>query len=137
MTVISHDVVAPTSLLFKALRCSAVELARICDVVTFDILCMPIMLHDVTILVTIFPLVYSLVIQRERSIIVPLVGNHIVMRSLSSSIAWWHLGFCPQSHLDIPGIVTCPGTLLIVRVAELLYHRIKTVLDCILVRSIE
>lgn len=119
------DHAIPTVVLHEALGRHVIELARLRQVVAFDILSVEIVLHNVTVLVTIFAFSLHLLQVSDRGRIVHLVGDSIVELSVPPFVARRDHVLGPQIDFDISCMVAMQLSLFVPRVVELLCHRVK------------
>lgn len=130
------DRAIPTVVLHETLGCHLVQLAGLCHMVTFDILRVEIVLHNVAVPVPIFALSLHLAKVLHHVRISNLIGNGVVELSVSPFVARRDPIHSSDMDFDLPCIVAMLCILLIPGVVELLGKRVKLVGLHVFVRSL-
>jgi len=121
------DEIIPTVVLHEPLWCHLVQLPGLSQVVSFYVLRVEIVLHDIPVPVSILTLSLQGLQILNHAWIINLVGDGIVKVRMSSLVARRDLVLSPQMHLDLPCIVAVFRLFFIRWIIELLRNRVEAI----------
>jgi len=130
------NVIASALLFFESFRRHAVQSPSVSHVITFQILSMKVVLHDVPVLVTVLAFILHRVPKLDHVLVMHLMRYHIVVGRLSSFEAWRNLRICAHRNFHLSRMVNSTAALFVLRVSKLLGHRVEAILFHMLLRAL-
>lgn len=119
------DDIISTIVLHEALWSTLVEPSGLLQVVSFDILRMEIVLHDITVPVAILPLGRHCLQVADHPWVVDLIGDGVVELRVSAFVARRNLIFCAEIYFNLTGVVSMLGIFCFLGIIKLLCDRVE------------
>lgn len=129
MPLVRDDVEASARLLFEARVANAIQGADIRQVITLDVLRVPVPLGDVAIPVTGLPARVGCIPCLDHARVVNLMSGKVVESRFSAPVARRNLSLSTEHHLYIVSIIRRSSSPLVSRVCECLQQWIETIMN--------